>query len=610
MQTITENIMKKYHLLLPAICTWLAVVATSCSNDDTPFQPSREDYVTYTFQSQTEQTRASVDETNYTFRWDQSDQVSIYMGNDADDARACTFTTDQGGNGSASFSYTGPAMNHAYYTGFYPSVNNPTDKNPLIEIPATGIVQSEPDNSAHLKAYRAMYTQTVWDRSDGTRLVNLQFRPLTGLLIFCLKNESDQTVSAHNVQLKASANVFYTRANYAIGSEATTATPDESSLTSSITLTLGDNGFEIAPHSMVKAFLPILPTRNLKGTDLTVSVNGTDVFWLDSGVIGDADGNKTTDLAAGRYYTFNINVPQADGDSPRIQWVKGITPPNDDEWLKYPNRTSWYLPYNEKYGWIDCNKAFASNGNLYDLADGNMCWAACASSILHWWINQNHDYIERYKKILERRGETFNAPSAQFPSENFLSGKQKQESDILQHFTNSFLNDAGYGEYAINWFISGYNMPGQLKRDPNAPCGFFKDVFPEGKYLGESLPGSSKELFNQKVKNALDNGKAIGFSAVYSSGRGHAMTIWGVEYDSNGFISAIYYADNNDDYMSDKAGCIRKRVRYLEIPVTSTVSTTSTQFESSISGTFFPIIQVYSVSLGQEQWEEYLKANE
>ena len=198
-----------------------------------------------------------------------------------------------------------------------------------------------------------------------------------------------------------------------------------------------------------EAFFPKIGWE-LEKLRLSFSVNGTDVFWLDSGVIGDADGNKTTDLAAGRYYTFNINVPQADGDSPRIQWVKGITPPNDDEWLKYPNRTSWYLPYNEKYGWIDCNKAFASNGNLYDLADGNMCWAASASSILHWWINQNHDYIERYKKILERRGETFNAPSAQFPSENFLSGKQKQESDILQHFTNSFLNYAGYGEYAIN----------------------------------------------------------------------------------------------------------------------------------------------------------------
>lgn len=28
------------------------------------------------------------------------------------------------------------------------------------------------------------------------------------------------------------------------------------------------------------------------------------------------------------------------------------------------------------------------------------------------------------------------------------------------------------------------------------------------------------------------------------------MTIWGVEYDSEGVISAIYYADNNDDYLS------------------------------------------------------------
>ena len=602
--------MKKYHLLLPAICTWLAVVVTSCSNDDTPFQPSREDYVTYTFQSQTEQTRASVDETNYTFRWDQGDQVSIYMGNDADDARACTFTTDQGGNGSASFSYTGPAMDHAYYTGFYPSVNNPTDKNPLIEIPATGIVQSEPNNSTHLKAYRAMYTQTVWNHSEGTQLVNLQFRPLTGLLIFCLKNESDQTVSASTVQLKASDKVFYTRAHYAIGSEATTATPDESSLTESITLTLGDNGFKIAPHTTVKAFLPILPTRSLKGTNLTASINGTDVFWMDSSIVGDADGNKITDLAAGRYYTFNLDVPQTNESSPRIQWVKGITPPNDNEWLKNESETAWYLPYNEKYGWTDVNKVDGSNTNPYDLADGNLCWAASASNLLHWWMNQNHDYIERYKKILERRGETFNAPSAQFPSENFLNGKQKQESDIMQLFTNAFMNYAGYGEKAINWFISGDEMHGQAKRDPDAPYGFFKDVFPEGKYLGKSITGNSKEIFNQTIKDALDNGKAIGFSAVYSSGIGHAMTIWGVEYDSEGVISAIYYADNNDDYLSAQAGCIRKRVRYLEIPVSSTVTTTSVQFESSVTGIFFPIRQLFSISLGQEQWEEYLRNNE
>lgn len=88
------------------------------------------------------------------------------------------------------------------------------------------------------------------------------------------------------------------------------------------------------------------------------------------------------------------------------------------------------------------------------------------------------------------------------------------------------------------------------------------------------------------------------------------MTIWEVEYDSEGVISAIYYADNNDDYLSAQAGCIRKRIRYLEIPVSGTITTTSVQFESSVTGIFFPIRQLFSISLGQEQWEEYLRNNE
>lgn len=584
---------------------------TSCSEDN-PTLPKYNNYITYTFLSQTEHTRASVDETNYTFRWDQGDQVSIFMGNDAEDAQAYTFTTEQGGNSSASFSYTGPAINYAYYTGFYPHTNNPTEKKLLIEIPATGIVQPAANNSTHLKPYRAMYTQAVRENSNATQLANLQFHPLTGLLIFCLKNNNEQTINANNIKLEASDNVFYTRAYYTIGSKDTKATPDESSLTSSLSLTLGHNGFDIAPQTEIRTFLPILPTRNLNNVTLTISINETEVFSMDGSAVGDADNNKMIDLTAGYYYTFTVNVPQPNENNPNtnIQWVKGITPPADEEWIKNSSETAWFLPYNEKYGWIDVNKVNASNTNLYDFADGNLCWAASASSILHWWMKQNHDYIERYKKILERQGETFNAPSAQFPSENFLTGKQKQESDIMHLFTSAFLNSAGYGEQAINWFISGAEIAGQLKRDPNSPFGFFKDVFPKGKYLGEQLTGTSKELFNQKVKDALNNGKAIGFSAVYSSGTGHAMNIWGVEYDDEGFISAIYYSDNNDEYISNKAGCIRKRIRYQEIPVTSTISTTSTQFESSVPGTFFPIRQVFAVSLGQEQWEEYLNTHE
>lgn len=605
--------MKKTYrpLLLPVLCVWLAAAATSCSNDDNGLQqPGQENYVTYTFRWEAADTRASVDETDYTFRWDAGDQVSIYMGNDTDDAQACTFTTQQGGSGSADFSYTGPAVEHACYTGFYPRVSNPSDKNPLIEIPATGIRQTQPDNSTHLKPYRAMYTETVSGTSHSTELTGLRFHPLTGLLVFNLKNESNLPLKASDIRLEASDNVFCTRAHYAIGSGAATATPDENYRTSALTLYLGDNGFDIAPQTTVKAFLPILPTRDLANVTLTLRINGLEVFSMPGSDIGDADGNGTFDLTAGHYYCFNLSVPATAENSLTRQWLKGINPPADDEWIKDQSETAWFLPYDAKYGWTDCNKTDASNTDYHALTDGNLCWAASASSLLHWWMEQNRSYIERYKKILERQGRTFDAPSAQFPSDNFLAGKQKQESDIMQLFTNAFMNGAGFGEQAINWFISGTSVSAPGMRNSKAPCGFFKDVFPKDKLLGETMTGTSKTLFNQKVKAALNSGKGVGFSVIYSSGIGHAMVIWGVEYDQEGNISAIYYADNNDRYMSEKAGCIRIGVRYEELYISETASTTVTQIESSVPGKFFPIRQLYSISLGQDQWEAYLKANE
>lgn len=600
--------MKKTYrpLLLPVLCAWLAAAATSCSNDDNGLQqPGQENYVTYTFRSEAADTRASVDETDYTFRWDAGDQVSIYMGNDIDDTQACTFTTQQGGSGSADFSYTGPAVEHACYTGFYPRVSNPSDKNPVIKIPATDIVQTAPDNSTHLKLYRAMYTETVSGAPNSTELTGLRFHPLTGLLVFNLKNEGTQTVRAKYIVVEATNDVFYTRAHYAIGSGATTATPDENYRTSALTLYLGDNGFDIAPQTTVKAFLPILPTRDLGSETLTLRINGVDVFSMPGSDVGDADGNGTVDLTAGHYYTFNLSVSQAGEDqAAEIRWTKGILPPADNDWIKDISETAWLLPYQEKYGWIDCNKVGTGDNGL---SDYNLCWAASASSLLHWWMNQNQEYIERYRKIVEARGETFNVPSAKFPSDNYLAGRQKQKSDILQHFTEAFRDEGGFGGQGINWFISGTTVTATPMRDKNASCGFFKEVFPPSKPLGESSGGLSKEIFNETVKDALNNGKGLGFSVNLTTG-GHAMTIWGVEFDEEGTVTAIYYADNNDS--ESVAGCIRVRIRYQKLMVTDTAYTTQVQYESSVPGVYFTIKQLFTVSLGQEQWEAFLQANE
>lgn len=47
-----------------------------------------------------------------------------------------------------------------------------------------------------------------------------------------------------------------------------------------------------------------------------------------------------------------------------------------------------YLTWKEGSGWFDCNKTF----NYY--GDGNMCWAAAASNLIHWWLAQNQNTLK------------------------------------------------------------------------------------------------------------------------------------------------------------------------------------------------------------------------
>ena len=57
----------------------------------------------------------------------------------------------------------------------------------------------------------------------------------------------------------------------------------------------------------------------------------------------------------------------------------------------------------------------------------------------------------------------------------------------------------------------------------------------------------SKENFNEMMKRAFTENKAIGFTAYKFTTGGeslHAMTIWGAEFDEEGYVSHIYYCLN------------------------------------------------------------------
>lgn len=80
----------------------------------------------------------------------------------------------------------------------------------------------------------------------------------------------------------------------------------------------------------------------------------------------------------------------------------------------------------------------------------------------------------------------------------------------------------------------------------------------------------SKENFNEMMKRAFTENKAIGFTAYkfVSGGESlHAMTIWGAEFDEEGYVSHIYYCDNNlVDQDANGAAIIRLGITYDENP--------------------------------------------
>lgn len=72
------------------------------------------------------------------------------------------------------------------------------------------------------------------------------------------------------------------------------------------------------------------------------------------------------------------------------------------------------------------------------------------------------------------------------------------------------------------------------------------------------------------ITRAFTENKAIGFTAYkfVSGGESlHAMTIWGAEFDEEGYVSHIYYCDNNlVDQDANGAAIIRLGITYDENP--------------------------------------------
>lgn len=244
-------------------------------------------------------------------------------------------------------------------------------------------------------------------------------------------------------------------------------------------------------------------------------------------------------LESGKQVTVNLQLKSEEvvPEEP-VWWVEGVQP--SDQW-EY-EAPVYRMPWRQNCGWFDCNKLDARDTS--PTGDGRTCWEASSSNLMHWWLNANRSYVERYLEYKRRLDPEFSIPSA-YPD--------SKHSEIYQGFKNRFGNKSGYIVSGVNWFLSGIcnrvMYPQDVPEQENA--GFFFDVFGRNSLVKQYGNGyMTKEEFNNAIKLARKQGMAVGLD-IFIQGGGHAINLWGAEFDEKGEVSMIYLVDNNDGNLGD-----------------------------------------------------------
>lgn len=304
-------------------------------------------------------------------------------------------------------------------------------------------------------------------------------------------------------------------------------------------LTFGEKEISYSLTDEVRSFEPGMQTT----LNLTLKSADTDVD-VDDEVVDTEFANQTR-------WVYGINSPACPGIDELQTYPDWMSSFPDGVWFRYeynglPDNVT-YLTWKENCGWYDCNKTIDYKGG-----DSNMCWAATASNLLHWWLNHNSKYVQAYEARY---------PGNPCPKEyRRMTEKDQNHSEIFNFFKNSFPNLGSWETGGVNWFINGDGQ--KLNANYNTDFkGFFNEVFSKDKAVATDTYNMSKENFNRWMKEAFRMNKAIGFSVYGFSNANeglHAMTIWGAEFDADGNVAYLYFCDNNLADQDPNYGAVKR----------------------------------------------------
>ncbi len=267
---------------------------------------------------------------------------------------------------------------------------------------------------------------------------------------------------------------------------------------------------------------------------------------------------------------------------------------------KYGDYLNYTAPFEAGKGYYDTNKSL--NASFIDL---NLCFAAVSSNMVHWWLEQNSSYVERYlkeKNSTVNVGENYAITDLRRYIDSFQDQQNSRVFDMFKTYygyrTNGFVSDA-----LVDLFINGYKpkVQGGVNLEdsqlvPDSRGGFFYDVFKEKKLTNRIFSGSY-ERFGEDVRTVLESKGLLGLTYRTLGYATHIVTVWGAEYDNQGKIRAVYITDSDDQ---------QEQIGLKRMGITRDASGNprlNNHVKNNSAGALLDY--VHTIRLGQDLWEEY-----
>lgn len=323
-------------------------------------------------------------------------------------------------------------------------------------------------------------------------------------------------------------------------------------------------------------------------------------------------GIKNANMVSYRFNGKNLNVV----------WTYGITPPNAEDFVKYDDTIVTRMINGSN--WYDLNKrrdTDIKHKNLYDKifggdnnvqpSDSVLCSGAVAANQLHWWLEVNKDYVQRYINESPDNG-VLSFKGIKFEDIRNLINSYKSQTDsrIFRMFIEFFggRKNGIFSDTTIDMFINGYT-PNGYKTNHNRALtkkdnrgGFFKPVFESNILTNRINIYNNKNHFKNVLVENLEKGNSMGLVHVAVKNRyNHIINIWGAEFDDKGELTGIYITDSDDKYSNIERDVQRALVRY-NVNYSEGKLKVSTVPNESYGA---EVVSIYTLSQGRDKWEEY-----